>query len=106
GLTRAEAEAIERAVMGTTLAELLSPAGAADAAVVANLVRRASQLRLSGQLEQALAAFEKALAISPDDPVARAGRGEINAALYRIAEAREDFDAALATAPDLVPALI
>jgi tetratricopeptide (TPR) repeat protein/Ethanolamine utilization protein EutJ (predicted chaperonin) len=106
GLSPAEAADVERAVMGKTLEELLAPVAPTADPRVANLVRRASQLRLAGNLEQALAVIEHALAIAPDSPDARAGRGEISALRYRVADAREDFDAALAASPDLVVALV
>ncbi|WP_304167611.1 tetratricopeptide repeat-containing glycosyltransferase family protein [Phenylobacterium aquaticum] len=94
-------------------AQALAKAGRlAEAEVqVDGVIRRAPRdgraHRLKGLIRQqagdaaaALASFDKALALNPDDPVTWSGRGVALQALSRPLDALESFDRALALKPD------
>jgi hypothetical protein len=62
-------------------------------------------LYMSRRFEEALAAYDSGLAVAPDDPELRNGRGVALLELRRPAEAREDFERALAADPHCLDAL-
>ena len=79
------------------------PASEANDPVALN--NRALQLHEQGQYEQALATYDKALAIKPDLVEVLYNRGNALLALKRDEEALVSYDKALAVREDYVPAL-
>ncbi len=66
---------------------------------------RANELMALGHLEEALASYDKALAIKPDNATALNNRGSALMNLERAEEALASYDKALATKPDYAVAL-
>lgn len=75
--------------------------GRADSAL---LVARAMRHGAAGQLNEALACLDAALAIVPGDAVAHCRRGQVLRALRRWDEALASFDRGIALQPALAPA--
>ena len=72
--------------------------------LVANLIVRGHEHLARRELNEALAAFDRAVALAPDDPEAVGGRAEVLFRLDQYARSVEDFSRALAlrpNAPDL-----
>jgi len=83
-------------------------ASAAPSDSLAALTERAGQLLTAGSAGQALALYERILAVRPEDPDALEGQGRSLLAMGRPGEASDAFRAALAAAPgrtDLLMAL-
>jgi tetratricopeptide (TPR) repeat protein len=69
-------------------------------------IQRARALRAQGQRRAALAAFQRATELAPDDAEAWAEQAEEHLAVGEREEARDCYELALAHAPDCVPARV
>ena len=68
------------------------------------LVQRGMLLAELGRVDEAMAEFDRALAIAPDYAVALLNRGEMHRRRRDFARARADFESILAVRPDMAPA--
>jgi tetratricopeptide (TPR) repeat protein len=129
GLSPEDAAQIERQVIGRAKEEFFDPGPAQPglqpgfegggaftgpsaspgpdlAGAVANQVRRAEAHRYNRRLEEAIAAFNRALEIDPTSEEALTGRAEVYFSLHRFDEARADLNQVLDRNPNFYRALV
>src|SRR5690348_4187370 len=93
---RRSAPADGRISWGTTGSRWLSQEAKMSAEEVERLIAEGEALVQQEHYEEALAAFEQALIVAPQDAVARHGKGLALAKLNHLEEARAAFEQAIA----------